>query len=411
MKQDLEKLMLQQNTDALWITGPAQHNPSMVYLTGGGHVTNADLFVLPGQVPVLFHGPMERDEAAKSGHRLISYAKYDQKALLKQAKGDSVLMAAMLYEQMFTEIGLTRGKVLLYGMRDVGPMLAIVDELRKMLPGLEIDADRNSSVLLEARASKSADELERIRQMGILTTSVVGQTAEFLVSHRVSNGVLMKANDQPLTIGDVKSKINLWIAEKGAENPEDTIFAIGKDAGVPHSNGNPTDLIRLGQTIVFDIFPCEMGGGYFYDFTRTWSLGYATDEVLSVYEQVKEVYDTVAAEIHAGINIDTYQNRTCDLFEAMEHATIRNRPQTTSGYVHSLSHGVGLNIHEKPFCGRPADDSQVLKQGSVFTVEPGLYYPERGLGVRLEDTYQVNADGSISKFVHYSMDLVLPFKG
>ena len=334
-----------------------------------------------------------------------------KKACSQQAKGDSVLMAAMLYEQMFTEIGLTRGKVLLYGMRDVGPMFAIVDELRKRMPGLDIDADRNSSVLLEARASKSADELERIRQMGILTTSVVGQTAEFLVSHPVSNEILMKSNDQPLTIGDVKRKINLWISEKGAENPEDTIFAIGKDAGVPHSNGNPNDLIRLGQTIVFDIFPCELGGGYFYDFTRTWSLGYATDEVLSVYEQVKEVYDTVAAEIHAGINIDTYQNRTCDLFETMGHATIRNQPQTTSGYVHSLSHGVGLNIHEKPFCGRPADDSQVLKQGSVFTVEPGLYYPEKGLGVRLEDTYQVNAVGSISKFVQYPMDLVLPIKG
>jgi Xaa-Pro aminopeptidase len=72
---------------------------------------------------------------------------------------------------------------------------------------------------------------------------------------------------------------------------------------------------------------------------------------------------------------------------------------------------VGLNIHEKPFCGRARDESQVLRPGSVFTVEPGLYYPEKGMGVRLEDTYFVNSAGKIEKFVEYPMDLVLPIKG
>ena len=90
---------------------------------------------------------------------------------------------------------------------------------------------------------------------------------------------MVKPNGDPLTIRDVKQRINLWLSERGAENPEDTIFAIGRDAGVPHSSGNPMTSLRLGQTIVFDIYPCEAGGGYFYDFTRTWCLGYAPDEV------------------------------------------------------------------------------------------------------------------------------------
>jgi Xaa-Pro aminopeptidase len=111
------------------------------------------------------------------------------------------------------------------------------------------------------------------------------------------------------------------------------------------------------------------------------------------------------------VNINAYQERTCDLFEAMGHSTPRKDPQTTNGYVHSLSHGVGLNIHEKPFCGRAKDGSQVLRPGSVFTVEPGLYYPEKGMGVRLEDTYFVNSAGKIEKFVEYPMNLVLPIKG
>jgi Xaa-Pro aminopeptidase len=411
MKQDLELLMEQQGTDAIWITGPAQHNPSMVYMTGGGHVTSADLFKLKGQVPFLCHGPMERDEAAKSGYRLISYAKYDHKALLAEAGGDQITMSSLLYKQILTEIGLTKGKVLLYGVRDVGPFVSVIQKLHELLPDLTISGDGNSAVLLEARATKDAAELERIRQMGTLTTTVVSRTADLLTSHRVENEILIKKEGTPLTIRDVKSQINLWIAELGGENPEDTIFAIGRDAGVPHSSGTPSDVMRLGTTIVYDIFPCEFGGGYFYDFTRTWSLGYATDEVYKLYDQVRQVYDTVTSEILSGVNINTYQERTCDLFEALGHSTPRKDPQTTNGYVHSLSHGVGLNIHEKPFCGRAKDESQVLRPGSVFTVEPGLYYPEKGMGVRLEDTYFVNSAGKIEKFVEYPMDLVLPIKG
>lgn len=411
MKKDLERLMNQQNVDAIWITGPAQHNPSMVYMTGGGHVTMADLFKIKGKGTFLCHGPMERDEAAKSGFTLVSYAKFDQKALLAEAGGDQAVFSALLYRQILTEIGLTEGKVLLYGVRDVGPFYSILMRLKELLPELEISGDNSSAVLLEARATKDEEELRRVRQMGILTTTVVRRTAELLQSQKVKDEVLVKKDSTPLTIGDVKAQINLWIAELGGENPEDTIFAIGRDAGVPHSSGTQGDVIRLGTTIVFDIFPCERGGGYFYDFTRTWCLGYVPDAVQKIYDQVKAVYDTVTSEIEAGVNIHQYQERTCELFEAQGHTTPRQDPQVTQGYVHSLSHGVGLNIHEKPFCGRAKDDTQILKPGSVFTVEPGLYYPEQGMGVRLEDTYFVSNTGRIEKFVDYPLDLVLPIKG
>ena len=92
-----------------------------------------------------------------------------------------------------------------------------------------------------------------------------------------------------------KRRINLWLAERGADNPEGTIFAIGRDAGVPHSTGTASDPLRLGQTIVYDIFPCEAGGGYYYDFTRTWCLGYAPDAVQALYQDVLDVYQPGAA--------------------------------------------------------------------------------------------------------------------
>jgi Xaa-Pro aminopeptidase len=246
--------------------------------------------------------------------------------------------------------------------------------------------------------------------MGKVVVEVVSRTADFLTSHKVVDETLVKADGSPLTVGDVKGRINLWLAELGAENPEDTIFAIGADAGVPHSSGAPGDPIRLGRTIVFDIFPCEKGGGYFYDFTRTWCLGYAPSEAQALYNQVKSTYEQVVSELKAGENAAHFQNRTCEIFEEMGHPTVRQDPGISSGYVHSLGHGVGLNIHEKPWFSRPDDPSNALVPGSVFTVEPGLYYPEKGMGVRLEDTYYVTDDGGVEHFVNYPMQLVLPMK-
>ncbi len=76
MKTDLDVLMQAQNIDALLVLGPGQHNPAMVYLTGGGHLTGADLIKRHGEPPVLFHGMMERDEAVRTGLPCHSYTEY-----------------------------------------------------------------------------------------------------------------------------------------------------------------------------------------------------------------------------------------------------------------------------------------------------------------------------------------------
>jgi Xaa-Pro aminopeptidase len=226
----------------------------------------------------------------------------------------------------------------------------------------------------------------------------------------VRNEMLVKPDGQPLTIGEVKSRINLWLAERGAENPQGTIFAIGRDSGVPHSSGNPTDPLRLGQTIVFDIYPCEEGGGYYHDFTRTWCLGYAPDEAWKLYEDVLSIYNQITHELKINAPYMTYQQRTCELFEGLGHPTVKSNPETQDGYVHSLGHGVGLNIHERPWSGMSAGEADRLAPGAVFTIEPGLYYPDRGLGVRLENTLWVNPDGGFEIMADYPMDLVLPLK-
>jgi len=411
MKADLDRYLQENLADALWVTGPAQHNPAMVYMTGGGHLTQADVIKITGKDPILCHAPMEREEAAQTGLQTINVSKFPLKERFKLAEGDRILAHALLYQRIFEEIGLTTGRVLVYGKTDAGKHFTLLSKLQELLPELHFEGDMDDAVLLQAMATKDPTEIERIRNMGKVVVNTVSRVAEFLTHHPVVDDVLMKPDGTPLRIGDVKGKINLWLAEQGAENPEATIFAIGKDAGIPHSSGNPQDPITLGKTIVFDIFPCEAGGGYFYDFTRTWCLGYAPKEAQKLYDQVKMVYDQVVSELALHTNAFHFQQRTCELFEAQGHITIRQNPAIEDGYVHSLGHGVGLNIHEKPWFSREKDPGNELVPGSVFTIEPGLYYPSRGMGVRLEDTYYVTEAGEFQKFVDYPMDLVLEMKG
>ena len=410
MKSDLDSLMQANELDAILVTGPGQHNPSMVYLTGGGHLTNADLIKKHGQEAVLFYNPMERDEAGRTGLKTKNLADYKLHELLKETGGDMIRATARRYKLMLTELGITTGRVALYGLSEVGTSFAVFSALQEELPGLSLIGETNNSVLMQAMGTKDSTEVERIRHMGEITTAVVAKTADFLTSHAVKDEVLVKPDGQPLTIGEVKRYINLWLAERGADNPEGTIFAIGRDAGVPHSTGTASDPLRLGQTIVYDIFPCEAGGGYYYDFTRTWCLGYAPDPVQALYQDVLEVYQQVTSEMRVGEACKQYQERTCELFEAKGHPTIKSDPAIQKGYVHSLGHGLGLHVHERPWFSAIATNTDRLDPGAVFTIEPGLYYPDQGMGVRLENSATVRPDGQIEVLADFPLDLVLPMQ-
>ncbi len=411
MKSDLDVLMQTKNFDAILVLGNAENNPPMTYMTGGGHVSGATLIKKRGEAAILFCNAMERDEAAKSGLTIRLYDEYPWQELLKDAGGDTALMAAMRLKRMFADLGIT-GRVGLYGFTDLSSSFAVLTRAMRIMPEVEfVGEPRENSLFMYAMETKDESEVARIRRMGKVTTEVVGLAAEYLTSREVrEDEVLLKEDGSPLTIGDMKARINLWLAERSAEPREGFIFAIGRDAGVPHSAGTPSDLMRLGQTIVFDIYPAEQGGGYFYDFTRTWSLGYATPETQKLYDQVKNAYDKVVENLDLNAKFKDYQTLTCELFEKDGHKTPRTDKSPLEGYVHSLGHGVGLNIHERPWSGLTAEDNNILKPGVIITIEPGLYYPEQGMGFRIEDTYWVRPDGKMEMLAEYPYDFVLPMK-
>ena len=401
MKSDLDALMKAAKLDAILVLGNAEFNPPMYYFTGGGHVTHAALFKMVGREAVLYCNAMERAEAAKSGLQVIPLHTGAVEALAKQPR------------DIFEKQGFVSGRVGLYGSVDAGDLICIDRAIRSAMPEIEVAGEpQEDSIFLRAMETKDAAEVMRIRRMGKVTTEVVGLVANFLTECSVrEDEVLLKENGSPLTVEDVKGRISLWLAERGAVDVEGCIFAIGHDAGVPHSVGTPGDLMRLGQTIVFDIFPAEVGGGYFYDFTRTWTLGYATPEAQALYDEVRQVYDKVVDNLDLNVDFKEYHKLVCDEFSGNGHNTpMYTEGVLVNGYVHSLGHGVGLNIHERPWSRHTATDDNILKPGVVVAIEPGLYYPEKGMGVRIEDSYWVRPDGKTEILAEYPYDFVLPMK-
>ena len=410
MKNDIDCLMKEQSIDALWITGGLQNNPNMVYFTGIQHVNHADLFKIFGRDPILYYFVnMEREEAARSG--LETHPYFSDKPLkeyLQKNKANLSASIAARMKEMMEEMGLTSGRVAISGMIDLSYSFALIEQLKLILPDIEFVSFPKDSVIAQARMTKSSQEVEHIREMGKITSEVVDRIRSFLQEQNTANGHLVFKDGRPITVKDVKNRIRLWLAELGADNPKETIFAIGRDGGIPHSSGSPDDVVALGKPIVFDIFPCEAGGGYFYDFTRTWCLGYASDEVTLLHQQVLDVHHRVIDELQAGQPFKVFQERTCQLFAKMGHATVAERSNITEGYPHSVGHGLGLNVHEKPFSGITAAPDDLLIPGVVFTIEPGLYYPEKGMGVRIEDTIYLNESGKFEILADYPYDLIIP---
>jgi Xaa-Pro aminopeptidase len=197
-----------------------------------------------------------------------------------------------------------------------------------------------------------------------------------------------------MTLGDLKRFVSQDIARLGMIEDHETILAQGRDAGVPHSRGDASAPLRPSVPLVLDIFPADKTTGYFFDFARTFCVGPVPDDLARIHADVLEACALARDAVRPGTPAASCQALVCDFFESRGYATLRSNPKTVEGYVHGLGHGVGLEIHEKPSFSLTQRD--VIEEGDVVAIEPGLYFPDREIGVRVEDTFLVTASGAES---------------
>jgi len=405
VKSDLDRLMADRGFDAIVVMGEAEANHSLKYMTNHAKITQGIVVKKHGEAPILIVGGMERDEAAKSGLSVRTMTDFHLYQHIKEA-GNLFEGNMRMLGEVFGTFGVS-GTVSFYGIDDPGTAFMRLKWLDEMLDSIIVTGETENTLFDEAYATKDAAEIEAIKQVAGDTNRVMAETVDFIRGHRLQDGALVGEDGAPLTVADVKRYVDARLLSYGLEDSGEKIFAVNRDAGVPHSRGEAGDELRLNDCIVFDLFPRSITTGYFHDMTRTFCLGRARPEVQRAYEQVMQAFSAVMDSLEVGKETSFYQNLTCDIFEEHGHKTIRTDPGTEEGYVHSLGHGIGLQIHSNPRFS--AYSKETIQPGQVFTVEPGLYYPDQRYGVRIEDSVYVAADGTFHSLTPYPKDLIIPF--
>jgi Xaa-Pro aminopeptidase len=221
------------------------------------------------------------------------------------------------------------------------------------------------------------DEVERLRwakdpeEIGLLERAQEVTDAAFdRVIGKLAEGV---------TERQVAFELDLAMREIGAERVGfDTIVAFGENAAEPH-HGPSERSLRRGDVVKMD-FGCVVDG-YHSDMTRTVAFGEPEARLREIHALVLRAQLAGIDAVRSGIGGGEADRAARSV---IEEAGLGDR------FGHSLGHGVGLEIHEGPTLRSGSDD--VLPEGAVVTVEPGVYVPGLG-GVRIEDAVVVGRDG------------------
>jgi len=403
LRSDLDKLMQDYHLDAIVAFGSAW-DPAFNYLTAGSDIEDAMFTKTPGDKANIWLGFLER-EGVKSPD-FVTHV-FDR-ALYKRVFSETGSYEKAELELYFQGLEfLKKGvkRVALYGRMEFSFSSILRNELNKRYPGLEIVDDETPTLIDRLRATKSIEELAKMIEIGRKTSRVVIETRDYIRSHKISENRFVKTDHSPLTVADVKRFTRSKLFEQDLEDTDGMIFAPGKQGTVGHNTGEPDTPILLGVPIIFDLFPRE-ARGYYHDATRTWCFGHAPDHLLRLYEDVRGCFDFAVNKAAPGISSGNLQEAVCDYFRERGYPVVKDDPNTLNGYTHSLGHGVGLAVHEPPYLGMGAKD--ILSKGNVFAMEPSLIDTDRGLAVRIEDTFYIDNDGKAVSMTDVPYDLVVP---
>jgi len=390
MFDEFDREMAKRKLTTVLVTGESTlGSPELAYATRTV-IPRGGIFVKRhGCAPFLVVSNIDIGNARRGRVRnVLTYGDLKYETLLKRHGKDR---GYVLLIDRILQRARSRGRIGIYSRNEFSRLLFIVEALRTM--GHNIRAETDPSILESLRETKGTDEVDKICRVGVKATQIVRSIRGLLAECTISAGKV-RLGGRKLTVGNVKSRINIMLAEQGLMAPEGTVFAAGKSSADPHGMGNPLDPIRAGVPIVLDLFPVAPDG-YWFDLTRTLVVGKASRTLRRLFDIVLEVQLRSLDSVREGASASGVMHSACDMFEAHGFKTIRDtlrgdRDAAKVGFIHSLGHGVGLTIGERPYLSLFSDET--LRSGHVVTVEPGLYDPRIG-GVRIEDTVLVKGRG------------------
>jgi Xaa-Pro aminopeptidase len=334
-----------------------------------------------------------RIEAVLPGAELLDYFDFGMKELAEQG---------MSYAESEREIS---SRVLGHlGITDAvipGDFpVALADRLRA--DGVMLTVD--DIAFTARRRVKQGRELDGIRLAQRAAEQGMAAAAALLARAEPGTDGRLHLDRAELTAELIRAELRGACAAVGAPCPPDVMVS-SLWAGYGHDPGSGP--LPAGLPITIDLWPRHEASGCWADMTRTFVVGDPRPEHAALIarqeELVRAALEDARAAIRPGVTGRELYDATCDRFEAAGFRTQRSGPgeDPTEGFMFSLGHGVGLEVHEEPALGLRGGDPLVA--GDVLAIEPGLRDRRIG-GVRFEDLVLVTEDGA-ETLTHYGYEL------
>lgn len=216
------------------------------------------------------------------------------------------------------------------------------------------------------RMTKSAEEIAAIKK----AAKIADLTLEMILP-MIRSG---------MTELELANEIDYRSKQLGSEGPAfETIVASGTRTALSHAHASQKK-IQANELIMIDFGAIYQG--YYSDITRTFAFGEVSKKIEETYQTVLAAQKQAIQAVALGKTLATIDRVTRESLETADLAQY---------FSHNLGHGIGLSCHEYPSLA-PKEALRIEKQ-MTFTIEPGVYLPETGFGIRIEDDILVNQTG------------------
>jgi Xaa-Pro aminopeptidase len=326
---------------------------------------------------------LEYGRAAKSAtvDELLSHEELGIISLARELKSGARAYAVAV-ANLLDELGASNSPVVVPA--DFGIVYA--DELRAR--GITLTPDGN--LFDGLRRAKTEEEISNIEKTQNAVEAACAHAVSILEEAEVEEDRVLNWHGESLTSELLRAEIDVELLRRGCA-ADGTIVAAGPQAADPHERGHGP--LKIGESIVVDIFPFDFSTRYYSDMTRTFVKGDPNEGLQEMYDAVLKSQEVALSMIRAGVNGRDVHRKVADvLHEAGYKTNVHNQEEgkpLTEGFFHGTGHGVGLEIHESP---RVSLVDEELISGDVISVEPGVYDPKVG-GVRIEDLVVVTEEG------------------
>lgn len=237
-------------------------------------------------------------------------------------------------------------------------------QLQEMGKSYDITFTSSKNPLIEKRAIKDCDEIRKIEK-----------SSEILMESFLS---VLSLLQEGVKEEEIARAFQIEALKRGAQKVSfDPIIAFGENSAKPHYRSGQRSL-KKGDLVLMDLG--VMVDSYASDMTRSFAWGDIPSSLAHIKNLVKEIFEECLASLKPGVLVKDLDKKAKERMEL-------------EGYkpLHSLGHGVGLELHEFPTLSTLTDDV-CLKEGMVITIEPGIYVEGLG-GVRHEDMVLIEKNG------------------